>query len=927
MVDKKMTPTQDAVYKCIQNYIITLCDEEIKDLKSHVDKNLFEKMCNHLVEKVYPNLLRVIYMEYVEYKKSNRDLNKEKIIETFNTNISNKNYIVYLQKKYLLLDSILKQKLIDTINYIKEIYDNYIKDKDLICKTIGQDLKNIVDIDIDHGDLHNGVSTCKVSFDNGVLFYKPMNSNNNVLFYKVLDYITNDLSLNIKRARTYSTKNHTWMEEIKYKTCNNIDEVKNYYYISGIYLAIFYIFTAYDMHHENIISHGSTPTIIDFETLSALVYKLDKAEFKDLTNSVLNSAYIPFINDNSPFDVNVSGILSKNEESNTSEVYSYSIDEEISIVKQKSKIIVKNQISLNEEKILDKYLNLEQIKLLLHDGFKYASNIIISNKDELKKIVTHFMDENYMEFRQILRPTEVYSRFLNACSHPDSLKSLENTDKVLSILLSNFKASKYGYLRVEHEIQDLRNGYVPAYYSLANDKNLYSNKQIVCKNYFDDTVKSKFTSKLESFDNEMVDYQLRLINDSILTLLSEEDFGKTSVTDSFENKYIDSDYVKNTVYELIQDFLHLEVKIADNISSLFVPHLATGKSMWRIKNMEKDLYQYGGVILTLFYYGLEFEDNDIIESALNLLRGLNYSTQSENLSVYSGEGGLLYLNYIIYSNLSTNIRFKDEIREFKEKYMTTVDYILNNLNNKELNIDSIDYMNGDLAGLYLICKIFYQNNIPKEILNKIKSIENNIIEKYNRTWFKDVGFAHGNTGSALIIAELFNITKNKKLLTIIEEMLVLENSALDHVNINNAKKTWCRGFTGIIYGRRLISNKVAIEFTNDSFINKYDSLLTDDEINSWLNIDNYCLCHGLYGNIEIIHKILSSDTKDIILKSNFKSFKQLDWFNNQLHIQNDLFMLGNFGIAYVLLELISDNIPSILSLEINNQCDIKGDNR
>ena len=80
---------------------------------------------------------------------------------------------------------------------------------------------------------------------------------------------------------------------------------------------IFYILGSYDMHHENIISSGSTPVIVDFETLfNAQLSRIhEKSNFKDNANTVINSAFIPFVNERGAFDVNLSGILCKTEKS------------------------------------------------------------------------------------------------------------------------------------------------------------------------------------------------------------------------------------------------------------------------------------------------------------------------------------------------------------------------------------------------------------------------------------------------------------------------------------------------------------------------------------------------------------------------------------------------------------------------------------
>ena len=80
---------------------------------------------------------------------------------------------------------------------------------------------------------------------------------------------------------------------------------------------------------------------------------------------------------------------------------------------------------------------------------------------------------------------------------------------------------------------------------------------------------------------------------------------------------------------------------------------------------------------------------------------------------------------------------------------------------------------------------------------------------------------------------------------------------------------------------------------------------------------NLCLCHGIYGNVDIFRKIdlikQNMPLQRISLKKIFNDFDNLKWL--KIDMKFDSFMLGTPGVIYSLLSLY-ENYPSILALDI-----------
>ena len=212
-----------------------------------------------------------------------------------------------------------------------------------------------------------------------------------------------------------------------------------------------------------------------------------------------------------------------------------------------------------------------------------------------------------------------------------------------------------------------------------------------------------------------------------------------------------------------------------------------------------------------------------------------------------------------------------------------------------------------------------KDNYP-DIKDRIVKIKNRILDSFNESWINQIGFAHGITGISLSLAKIYEVSKDKKLLRIINRLILRENKYISEVGIDNIAATWCKGITGIILGRNLIfeslQNTLEIEEFKSDILCFNEDYIKNILINNDVNNKNFSLCHGLFGNIEILKKLNYMNEIEKILNINyFKSFNDLVWVKG-LNVSVDTFMIGNSGIAYVLLEIYNKSIPSILSLDI-----------
>lgn len=901
------------------NYLVK---EELTTFKFNIDAILYEKIYMHIVSIVELDLIQSIYAEYNNYSKIHG-----KDISLFSTYIGTKEYVKSFFEKYHIAYKCLVTKINGIIDFIISINNLYIKDKKEIDKKILGEAGNIIDIIPLQGDLHNNKSASKVITDKGTIYYKPVTAANMKMFYSLLDFIFSERKdIKYRKLKYVAGCDYTWMEEIKYQTCTDMKEVEEYFFISGVYLMCFYILGSFDMHFENVISAGNTPVIIDFETLAnvPVTTSYEVTDFKDSIYSVLNTAFIPFVNEGGAFDINLSGILCKSQESDIAEDYVYKADEEHGFVveKLKSGFNIINEITLNNRIVVEEILSLEQIRELIQSGFQFAGNYVLSHKNEVEKLLEDEFTNLDLEFRQLLRPTQVYHQFVESCKHPIALSTELERDKILSILEKNFKPSKHGYLRVEEEIKSIKKWNIPKFYTKVNEPNLYSDGELICEDFYSITVHDLVKKRLENLDEKQIQYQMYMIDLSLFSITKNHNLGSTIIKDKSATGYIDMEYVHQTVGEITSFLLKNSIHHSNNVSGVMLPHLTDNKLMWRIKEFSANMYEDGGTILLAAYFGYFFDESDVLEESIHFLNYVNLFLKEDklkNMSVYSGKGSLLYLNYNMSVLLGKKEKYNKLSKEYKQLWKEMANNFLDNIISNGIDMEEFDYMGGSISEIYLLAKIYLVEKDEK-LKEKLILISNAITSSLNCNQIAEVGFAHGITGVVVCLSKLMSATGDKNILPIIEGLLSKEN-VLINKSYGEIKSTWCKGIPGILHGRHIIKDDV-LKIVNKSHkiievINApLKKLETDDEFYRFFELENIGLCHGVYGNIMVLQKLgYDSRFYDLMYKKYFNSFNDLNWINN-LDVPYNSFMLGSTGVAYALMKLMFKKIPDILSLDL-----------
>src|ERR1700693_767815 len=114
-----------------------------------------------------------------------------------------------------------------------------------------------------------------VTFADGKrLVYKPRCLHMGEAWSELLKWLKReDVTFSLSAPRVLSRENYGWVEWVNPVAIADGPGVKRYYRCAGELLALAWLFSASDLHQENIIATQDGPVIIDFETLFTPVVK------------------------------------------------------------------------------------------------------------------------------------------------------------------------------------------------------------------------------------------------------------------------------------------------------------------------------------------------------------------------------------------------------------------------------------------------------------------------------------------------------------------------------------------------------------------------------------------------------------------------------------------------------------------------------
>lgn len=860
--------------------------------------------------------------------------------------LSDSAYWQDLLNAYPVLFRLIFECIDSCCDYYCQLVHRLNADHDKIVKYIlrGKEFTYITSVTADLSDSHHhGSSVAILSLDNREkLVYKPRSLRGDKLFYDFISRVSKHTALFIPAPRTLDCSQYGWQEFVTAFPCASESEVEDYYYRFGQLIFGAYALNVTDLHLENVIASGSSPVIIDCETVMDNHYVPHTATARDLLNyqlglSVLNSGLLPmykFVRHNKGVNMGAINATSDSEIPIKIPVLkgagTSSVHYEYEYRKTNSK---PNLVRLNSQ-ICPPTNYISEICA----GFSDAYTYVVENKDTILRVIDTFKG---IKVRHLIQDTQRYSMLLHTSLNPDFLQDGKDRQLFLCALFQNANDGYHTDEIVRNEIREILALDIPYFYAKSDQTALFNDFGVIENNYFQKSSLAVVEEKIQQMGPDDLKRQMTFIqllltdmNDYHSPYRSGYPFGQVSA--GFEKKRESIKLAENSFNKLMDD-----VSVSPDGSSvcwLSMTVIGNEKNPgWQIRPLGPYLYDgYAGLDIFLRAFHVttgneragqvaDLVDNELFRYTDNIITA---STGRLNYGAFIGEASFVY-TYLVLHKLTYNSKYLD----YAQKHSSVLVKCIENGQEEDILFGR--------AGVLVILVRLYQSTQKKEYIAIANQLADILIQKQeqNGGWLsleEEVpltGFAHGAAGIMYALTELYRASPRDDIPPCIHKALLFEKSQYvpsvgnwkDNrrgVPASHYMTAWCNGASGIMLSRLKMKSV---------FSEPIDSLLDIDIHNSLRCIlstffKSDCLCHGNLGNYEILKEYLRVYNDDSVkvqadqflyyVLQSMENEKETDDQPPLYGYRHPGFMTGIAGIGYALLRVSNESLPNILALEV-----------
>lgn len=883
-------------------------------------------------------------------------------------------------KEYPVLARLVGTTINFWIDSSAKFIDRLALDWTELKKIFSEDFKKVISVQTGLSDYHNnGNSVMVIQFDSGLkLVYKPKNLDLEICYFKLLSWLNKQsILLPLKVLKILHRSDYGWVEFVNSLPCKNIEEIKRFYYRSGMQLCLAYVLEATDLHNENVIACSEHPVLIDLETLmhprmreaNDIRESLEMAytTHQEILHSVMNTGLLPQWH--SPFqeshiqeDIHVydpSGLGGFDQQRtffrvrqwrniNTDNMELSYDHETCSEIKENQHLNLNNVPILNDLKVPPTHF-LEEI---IH-GFKTLYYFLIDKKNELLQINSPLHEFSNVPVRFVFRPTYAYTLLLEKLNHPkfmrDGIERSLQLESLSKLLLSSDFASLLIPL-VEEEKKAMEQYDIPRILASSDCSNFSFGSNKMIKNCFTSSSFEIVVKRIKSLNNNDLEKNISFIEGSFFSrfTINESNYSLSTQNNNFNT--FNNIACQNS--EQIQEVLvEQSIKIGISLKKRAVyslngctnwiaPQYSPRLCKYQLNSLSWNLYE-GSLGVALFFAALGkiTNDTEFIQLALSSLKPSLMLLQEEKDVTHSehfvGMNGILGYGSIVYTLVRiAKILENEMLLSASEKVaaMITPELITN-----DQQFDIIGGVAGTILGLIALYDVFPNSKIKNQITLCGEHLLNNRVSSDSgyKSW-KTLngklltGFSHGAAGIAYSLLRSYKISGQTVFLEAAQESISYERSVFNREVGNwpdfrfpstedlKYQCGWAHGAPGIGLAR-----VAGLDILNtDEIQEDIESAIKTTMLYGLSHLDH--LCNGNLGRVEFLFTAAQKSSQPQLQEIAMTQVEQIiarakqkgTFGYEQFLTFNPVFFEGAAGIGYEFLRLAyPDLLPSVLILE------------
>ncbi|MFI7101819.1 type 2 lanthipeptide synthetase LanM [Streptomyces sp. NPDC050161] len=361
----------------------------------------------------------------------------------------------------------------------REVLDAYRDDTLALSEAFGLDPAGeaITELEPSSSDPHNGNRRVVFLTTSGGhrLVYKPRALTGDDflrdLYRAAGAHLTHPLDTCVPDSVTVGA--HGWQRFTAPSPMDDAGQVPRYFYRFGALTCLLSAIGSTDLHDENLLAHGEYPCVIDTETLlrgdgGVANDSLPHILINHMKNSASSTMLLPVENPDSVIDVIMSGAGLIGEQQ--SEMRAPTVTDKQSDAIRVEWDPITYAHTMNVPTLGDEQLSIADHFPHVMAGYRDA--LAFLRTGEADKTLAAYPD---IPVRSVLRSTEVYSRYLDASTHPKYLVSQAEADRLHGLLSrkTQLTPEQVAYLR-RTETASLNAGDIPYFFTHGSSTALAS---------------------------------------------------------------------------------------------------------------------------------------------------------------------------------------------------------------------------------------------------------------------------------------------------------------------------------------------------------------------------------------------------------------------------------------------------------------------
>lgn len=868
--------------------------------------------------------------------------------------------------EYSILARLLVVQVDHWIDACQEFLFHLHTDQAAIAQTFfeGRESGPVADIEAGCSDPHrHGRTVFVLTFDSGDrIVYKPRDMSVDHAFSELVAWInTCGLSPALKEFGVLNRVTHGWMEYMEWKSCQNQQEVEQYYQRIGMLLCLLYLLGGTDMHHENLIACGEMPVLIDLETViypgtpryelfdSPLSSSIDATQRTAIRSGLLPNKFVVV---GGKVAIDMSALGGGEEHETPRPVAQWKYINTNAMVFKREVVHVKNRLD-SRVMLHDTLLHPQDYQAEIFEGFRRFYHLLIQHRTELLAAEGPLARFVGCPIRSVMRATDTYGIVLERLCHPNFLR--DGADRWLEMQFFKrplLKASipPWVAMQIEAEIVALERLDIPWFGTHTDSCDLLSDTGTVLPGVFALSALEEVRLHLPLFDKQDCERQINLIRATFLSYPSVAAHAAQEPSPVAENldeePVLPAEELVNVAQKLAQDLIDSSLRNRHGDMTWIGFQYDEAIEGYQLLPLAWDLYGgTSGIALFLAALAWLTGERTYRASALTVVQPLGEQVRKvaklpfEERFSGMGIGGAGGLGSCVYA--LTRIGQWLEVPEL----IQTATQLALLITPERIQEDKILDVIGGAAGAVLSLLTLYQVTADKQMLLRAMLCGRHLLEQRvetqgeARAWRNSdeivlTGFSHGAAGVAYALLQLFAETQQQAFFDAACEGINYERSVFvpevgnwpdlrKHLQVEEGPSrsygvSWCHGAAGI--GLARLGGLKVLDTPREQ--QEIDVALQTTLACGLPSVDN--LCCGNFGRIEFLLSAAQHLQRPDLLQRARRYASILVHRANQdgnFHLLANLprqannpgLFQGRAGIGYELLRLAyPERLPSVL---------------